>query len=140
MGSALDEAERALVTGSWSKASDAAATARRVARTAPDRVAAECVWRRGLTKKGPGLCHGASGNGYALLVAARALMPVDPIAGRLLEARAKRFALWVTEHAAELATERANAPGSLFEGLAGAVAFVADAADASDAWFPGSEA
>ena len=40
MGSALDEAERALVTGSWSKASDAAATARRVARTAPDRVAA----------------------------------------------------------------------------------------------------
>ena len=44
MGSALDEAERALVTGSWSKASDAAATARRVARTAPDRVAAECVW------------------------------------------------------------------------------------------------
>ena len=44
MGSALDEAERALVTGSWSKASDAAATARRVARTSPDRVAAECVW------------------------------------------------------------------------------------------------
>ena len=44
MGSALDEAERALVTGSWSKASDAAATARRVARTAPDRVAAESVW------------------------------------------------------------------------------------------------
>ena len=35
MGSALDDvAERALVTGSWSKASDAAATARRVARTA----------------------------------------------------------------------------------------------------------
>ena len=71
------------------------------------RVATECVWRRGLTKKGPGLCHGASGNGYALLVAARALMPVDPILGRLLEARAKRFALWVTEHAAELAAERA---------------------------------
>lgn len=104
------------------------------------RVAAECVWRRGLTKKGPGLCHGASGNGYALLVAARALMPVDPVAGRLLEARAKRFALWVSEHATELATELADAPGSLFEGLAGAVAFVADSADASDAWFPGSEA
>ena len=96
--------------------------------------------RRGLTKKGPGLCHGASGVGYALLVASRALMPVDPVAGRLLEARAKRFALWVSEHAAELATELADAPGSLFEGLAGAVAFVADAADATDAWFPGSEA
>jgi lantibiotic modifying enzyme len=104
------------------------------------RVAAESVWRRGLTKKGPGLCHGASGNGYALLVASRALMSHDPVLGRLLEARAKRFALWVSEHAAELATELADAPGSLFEGLAGAVAFVADAADATDAWFPGSEA
>jgi lantibiotic modifying enzyme len=104
------------------------------------RVAAESVWRRGLTKKGPGLCHGASGNGYALLVASRALMSHDPVLGRLLEARAKRSALWVSEHAAELATELADAPGSLFEGLAGAVAFVADAADATDAWFPGSEA
>ena len=105
------------------------------------RVASECVWRRGLTKKGPGLCHGASGNGYALLVAARAVMPVDPVAGRLLEARAKRFALWVSENAIELASKHADNPGSLFEGLAGAVAFVADAArDPTYAWFPGSEA
>ena len=105
------------------------------------RVASECVWRRGLTKKGPGLCHGASGNGYALLVAARAVKPVDPVAGRLLEARAKRFALWVSENAIELASKHADNPGSLFEGLAGAVAFVADAArDPTYAWFPGSEA
>ena len=104
------------------------------------RVASECVWRRGLTKKGPGLCHGASGNGYALLVAARAVRPVDPVAGRLLEARAKRFALWVSENAIELASKHADNPGSLFEGLAGAVAFVADAADPTNAWFPGSEA
>ena len=103
------------------------------------RVASECVWRRGLTKKGPGLCHGASGNGYALLVAARAVRPVDPVAGRLLEARAKRFALWVSENAIELASKHADNPGSLFEGLAGAVAFVADAADPTYAWFPGSE-
>ena len=103
------------------------------------RVASECVWRRGLTKKGPGLCHGASGNGYALLVAARAVKPVDPVAGRLLEARAKRFALWVSENAKELASKHADNPGSLFEGLAGAVAFVADAADPTYAWFPGSE-
>ena len=29
--------------------------------------AAECTWRKGPLKKGPGLCHGTAGNGYALL-------------------------------------------------------------------------
>eukprot|EP00873_Tetraselmis_striata_P029991 jgi/Tetstr1/450255/TSEL_037292.t1 len=30
------------------------------------------VWRDGLLKKGPGLCHGVAGNGYALLALSRA--------------------------------------------------------------------
>jgi hypothetical protein len=29
--------------------------------------AAECTWRHGPHEKGPGLCHGTAGNGYALL-------------------------------------------------------------------------
>jgi len=29
--------------------------------------AGELVWQQGLLKKGPGLCHGVSGNAYALL-------------------------------------------------------------------------
>jgi hypothetical protein len=29
--------------------------------------AGELVWQRGLLRKGPGLCHGVSGNAYALL-------------------------------------------------------------------------
>ena len=29
--------------------------------------AGDVVWSSGLLKKGPGLCHGVSGNGYALL-------------------------------------------------------------------------
>lgn len=29
--------------------------------------AGESIWERGLLKKGYGLCHGSSGNGYALL-------------------------------------------------------------------------
>jgi hypothetical protein len=29
--------------------------------------AAECTWRNGPLEKGPGLCHGTAGNGYALL-------------------------------------------------------------------------
>lgn len=28
--------------------------------------AGELVWQRGLLRKGPGLCHGISGNAYAL--------------------------------------------------------------------------
>ena len=31
------------------------------------RRAGELTWQRGLLKKGPGLCHGVSGNGYAFL-------------------------------------------------------------------------
>ena len=31
------------------------------------RQAAELVWRRGLLRKGYGLCHGAAGNGYTFL-------------------------------------------------------------------------
>jgi len=29
--------------------------------------AGDLVWRQGLLKKGPGLCHGVTGNAYALL-------------------------------------------------------------------------
>ena len=28
----------------------------------------ECIWQRGLLKKGPGICHGVAGSGYAFLV------------------------------------------------------------------------
>ena len=28
----------------------------------------ECIWRKGLLKKGPGICHGIAGSGYAFLV------------------------------------------------------------------------
>ena len=27
----------------------------------------ECVWRKGLLKKGPGICHGIAGSGYVFL-------------------------------------------------------------------------
>ena len=28
----------------------------------------ECIWQKGLLKKGPGICHGVAGNGYAFLL------------------------------------------------------------------------
>ena len=30
--------------------------------------AANCVWRKGLLRKGPGLCHGVAGSGYVFLL------------------------------------------------------------------------
>lgn len=99
---------------------------------APLRRAAEVTWRRGLLKKGPGLCHGASGNGYALLSAYRATRDAKQLA------RARRFAQWTAKHADALA-KRADAPGSMFEGLAGAAAFIADTVDPDASWMPGCE-
>ena len=36
----------------------------------------EVIWKRGLLKKGYGICHGVAGNGYAFLVAYK--MTGDP--------------------------------------------------------------
>ena len=94
--------------------------------------AAEATWQRGLLSKGPGLCHGAAGNGYGFLSVYRCTR--DP---RAL-ARARRFAQWTAKHAAKL-TERADRPASLFEGAAGAAAFLADTLDPDRSWFPGCE-
>ena len=46
---------------------------------------------------------------------------------------------WTATFADRLSTTFADAPGSLFEGLAGAACFVADAVDPKHAWFPGCE-
>ena len=72
----------------------------------------EVIWRRGLLKKGLGLCHGAPGNGLAML----------SLQGELWLNRAKHFAVFCVEHRDEL-HPLADRPYSLFEGLAGAVCF-----------------
>jgi hypothetical protein len=83
--------------------------------------AAECTWRHGPHEKGPGLCHGTAGNGYALL---------------------KTFAvtgdeLWL-ERAREFATAalaQRQQRHSLFTGDIGAALFAQSCIDA-DARFP----
>ncbi|CAK9075906.1 LanC-like protein 2 (Testis-specific adriamycin sensitivity protein) [Durusdinium trenchii] len=52
----------------------------------------EVIWRRGLLKKGLGLCHGAPGNGLAML----------SLQGELWLNRAKHFAVFCVEHRDEL--------------------------------------
>jgi len=82
----------------------------------------EIVWRKGLLRKGPGLCHGISGNGYVLL--------------RLWEITRDKKWLRRAWHFANFASESGehierlwatpDHPYSLYEGLAGAVCFWSD--------------
>lgn len=102
----------------------------------------EVIWRRGLLRsKGPGLCHGIPGNGYALL----ALHRVDPSseAGRRWLRRARHFAAFVASRCADF-MPCADRPYSMFEGLAGALVFWHDVLHSSEspdeaARFPGYE-
>lgn len=91
--------------------------------------AAICVWKYGLLCKGPGLCHGVAGNGYALLrwyqatgdatwLARAVIFATELLDRRVLEA--------VVDH-----------PHSLFEGYAGTCCFLSDIlGDPMNARFP----
>ena len=87
---------------------------------------AELVWRAGPpgTEKGHGICHGTSGNGFALLAA------FERTQDELWLARARRFAVHALGQAARL-------PGrySLFTGGAGTALFAAACLEA-DARYP----
>ncbi|CAK0782576.1 hypothetical protein CVIRNUC_005788 [Coccomyxa viridis] len=82
--------------------------------------AADVIWERGLLLKGPGMCHGVSGNGYALLSVYRHTGDTRYLV------RSLHFAEWLTERWQQL-YGHADRPMSLFEGISGAVYFWADA-------------
>lgn len=92
--------------------------------------AADLVWQKGLLKKGPGICHGVSGNGYVFLLMYR-------LTGNLKYLhRAHCFADYLT--ASEF-VENARTPDrwdSLYEGLAGTVCYLIDLLEPNTARFP----
>ncbi|KAL8428935.1 hypothetical protein ACSSS7_006889 [Eimeria intestinalis] len=80
--------------------------------------AAACTWRYGMLRKGPGLCHGVAGNGYALLrwyQLSRQQVWLE---------RAVRFACEVNEDRQRQI--KRDHPYSLFEGHAGVCCFLSD--------------
>jgi len=98
--------------------------------------AGECVWQRGLLRKGISLCHGVAGNGYALLRLWRTTGNATWLArarcfGKLCGQRPS------LESQGEM--RRPDNPLSLFEGISGAVCFLADLLQPSRARFPGFE-
>ncbi|XP_063973828.1 glutathione S-transferase LANCL1-like isoform X2 [Diachasmimorpha longicaudata] len=96
-------------------------------------VAKECgevVWRRGLLKKGCGICHGTSGNAYTFLNLYQETQDVKYLY------RAAKFAEWCFNYE-EHQNRIPDRPFSLFEGLGGIVYFFVDLSTPSTAKFPG---
>lgn len=91
--------------------------------------AGELVWKKGLLTKGPGICHGVSGNGYVFLLLYR--LTNDQI--HLY--RAKRFADFMGCDEFKKARCPDN-PLSLYEGLAGSLCFLSDLIYPDKAEFP----
>ena len=91
--------------------------------------AAEVVWKKGLLRKGPGLCHGVSGNGYALLKLYKITMDEKYLT------RASRFAEFMFSERFRFA-HVPDRPWSLYEGWAGALCFLLDLRDPTNATFP----
>ena len=81
---------------------------------------AELTWQAGPHGKGPGLCHGTAGNGYALLKA------FERTGDELWLDRARRFAV----HALEQVERRGRSCHSLFTGDVGVALYAADCLDA----------
>ena len=78
---------------------------------------AELTWRAGPLAKGPGLCHGTAGNGYAFLRAHE--LTDDP---EWLE-RARRFAVHALEQVERARDEHGQGRFTLFTGDVGAALF-----------------
>jgi lantibiotic modifying enzyme len=86
------------------------------------RAGAQLAWHAGppTLEKGPGICHGTAGNGYALL---KAFAQTGD--ERWLE-RARRFAMHALEQVERLRSERGRGRYSLWTGAVGVALYVAD--------------
>lgn len=89
----------------------------------------EIVWRKGLLRKGPGICHGVAGSGYVFLLLYRLTGDAKHLH------RAIQFANFMfTEEFSKARTP--DRPLSLYEGIAGTVCLLADLMQPEQAHFP----
>ena len=82
--------------------------------------AGEVVWKQGLLKKGPGACHGISGNAYALLEL------YNLTGDKKWFYRASQFASFMDSEQFRQGTQLPDHPFSLFEGWAACACLYAD--------------
>ncbi|CAD7085535.1 unnamed protein product [Hermetia illucens] len=94
------------------------------------RKATDLIWKKGLLRKGPGICHGVAGNGYAFLLMYR-------LTGeeRYLY-RALKFMEFLTRDEFKTEARTPDRPYSLYEGVAGTVCYLIDLLNPNSASFP----
>lgn len=90
----------------------------------------ELTWKKGLLKKGPGICHGVAGSGYVFLILHR--LTQDPKHWH----RAVAFANFMKSDDFYQNARRPDNPYSLYEGFAGTACFLADLLEPEKAHFP----
>ncbi|CAG7823215.1 unnamed protein product [Allacma fusca] len=94
----------------------------------------DCIWRFGLLKKGPGICHGVAGNGYVFLLLHRLLQEDTTNCKNLY--RAGKFAEFLKNDIFIQYARTPDRPYSLYEGLAGTLCFLADLLHPGQAEYP----
>lgn len=93
-------------------------------------LAGDLVWRKGLLRKGPGICHGVAGNGYVFLLLYRLT------GNELYLYRAAKFADFMNSSQFQSDARVPDSPYSLYEGIAGTACFLADLSEPNKAHFP----
>uniref|UniRef100_A0A1B6CNQ0 LanC-like protein 3 homolog n=1 Tax=Clastoptera arizonana TaxID=38151 RepID=A0A1B6CNQ0_9HEMI len=89
----------------------------------------DLVWKKGLLKKGPGICHGVAGNGYVFLLLYRLTGDQKHLY------RAQKFGEFLFTDQMKL-SRTPDCPYSLYEGIAGTVCFLGDLLHPDKASFP----
>lgn len=92
--------------------------------------ASDLVWRKGLLRKGPGICHGVAGNGYVFLLLYRLT------GNKRYLYRAAKFADFMNSPQFQADARIPDSPYSLYEGIAGTACFLADLIEPDNAHFP----
>jgi len=90
----------------------------------------ELVWKNGLLRKGPGICHGIAGGGYVFLLLYRVTGNEKHLR------RARQFAAFMQTEEFKANSRVPDAPYSLFEGIAGTACFLVDLVAPNDG-YPG---
>ena len=93
----------------------------------------ECVWNKGLLRKGPGICHGVAGSGYVFLVLFRLTQDKKHLY------RAQKFGEFLETETFRNNARQPDCPLSLYEGLAGTLCFLLDLSKPEESHFPFSD-
>ena len=90
----------------------------------------DCVWEKGLLKKGPGICHGVAGSGYVFLLLYRMTNEQKHLS------RAIKFGEFMYTEEFNRGSRQPDCPFSLYEGLAGTICYLTDLLQPNISKFP----